>query len=68
MLDSICSTNSAPVNDNAPQNAQAVEGQPAQPVEVAEDDLVEQTESSIVTPNEPMDLISTKEALDTFSD
>ena len=58
----------APVTDNAPENAQADGAQPAQPVEVAEDDLVEQIESSIVTPNEPMDLPSTKEALDMFSE
>ncbi|KAL0053053.1 hypothetical protein WJX82_000208 [Trebouxia sp. C0006] len=46
----------ATVNDSAPQNAEADEGQPIELPEGAEDDLVEQIESAIVTPNEPMDL------------
>ena len=53
----------ATVNDSAPQNAEADEGQRIELPEGAEDDLVEQIESAIVTPNEPMDLVSTKEAL-----
>ena len=49
----------ATVNDSAPQNAEADEGQPIELPEGAEDDLVEQIESAIV---------STKEALDMFSE
>ncbi|KAL0018653.1 hypothetical protein WJX77_002536 [Trebouxia sp. C0004] len=47
----------ATVNDSAPQNAEADEGQPIELPEGAQDDLVEQIESAIVTPNEPMDLM-----------
>ncbi|KAL0032935.1 hypothetical protein WJX77_007452 [Trebouxia sp. C0004] len=50
----------ATVNDSAPQNAEADEGQPIELPEGAEDDLVEQIESAIVTPNEPMDLTAGK--------
>ncbi|DBB06265.1 TPA: hypothetical protein ACH3X1_011843 [Trebouxia sp. C0004] len=48
------------------QATQSVKGQPSEQAEVGQDDLVQQIQSSI--PSEPMDLASTKEVLDMFSE
>ncbi|DBB02044.1 TPA: hypothetical protein ACH3X1_000621 [Trebouxia sp. C0004] len=50
------------------QATQSVKGQPSEQAEVGQDDLVQQIHSTIPSGSEPMDLASTKEVLDMFSE
>ncbi|DBA74373.1 TPA: hypothetical protein ACH3X1_011139 [Trebouxia sp. C0004] len=50
------------------QTTQSVKGQPSEQAEVGQDDLVQQIQSTIPGGSEPMDLASTKEVLDMFSE
>ncbi|DBA79946.1 TPA: hypothetical protein ACH3X1_008151 [Trebouxia sp. C0004] len=50
------------------QATQSVKGQPFEQAEVGQDDLVQQIQSTIPSGSEPMDLASTKEVLDMFSE
>ena len=50
------------------QASQSDKGQPSEQAEVGQDDLVQQIQSTIPSDSGPMDLASTKEVLDMFSE
>ncbi|DBA77778.1 TPA: hypothetical protein ACH3X1_009238 [Trebouxia sp. C0004] len=50
------------------QATQSDKGQPSEQAELGQDDLVQQIQSTIPSDSEPMDLASTKEVLDMFSE